>query len=320
MGRSHNVASGFSMLRFLINRVVQGVVVIVGVLCITFLLLRMAPGGPFQGERDVPEHIRRQQEAMYGLDQPLPIQLWNHIVNFATFQFPPSPTTPGRGVGEIIAQGFPVSAQVGLAALLIALAVGIPAGALAALRPGSLEDRVSTVVATLGICTPSLVLGPVITLVFGLKLRWFNASGWYDADDWVLPALTLGLIYSAYIARLTRGGLRETLALEFIRTARAKGASEMAVVFRHAFKLACLPVLNFLGPAAAGLMTGSIVTESVFQLPGLGQHFVGAAVNRNYELAMATAAFYALLIVAFNLLVDILQALLNPRVGFKEDA
>jgi oligopeptide transport system permease protein len=308
------------MLRFLISRVIQGIVVILGVLCITFLLLKQAPGGPFQGERDVPEHIRVQQAAMYGLDKPLPVQLWNHIVNFATFHFPPSPKTPGRGVEEIISQGFPVSAQVGLAALCIALAIGIPTGALAALRPNSLEDHTSTLAATLGICTPSLVLGPVIALVFGLKLRWFNASGWYDADDWVLPAVTLGIIYSAYIARLTRGGLRETLAQDFIRTARAKGALESAVVFRHAFKLACMPVLNFLGPTAAGLMTGSIVTESVFQLPGLGQHFVGAAVNRNYELAMATAAFYALLIVGFNLLVDIVQALLNPRIGFKEDS
>lgn len=307
------------MLRFLLSRVLQGIAVIIGVLCITFLLLRLAPGGPFQGERDVPEHIRRQQEVMYGLDKPVAVQLWNHIVNFATFQFPPSPKMPGRGVEEVIAQGFPVSAQVGIAALMIALAIGIPVGALAALRPNTLEDRASTVAATFGICTPSLVLGPVIALVFGLKLRWFNASGWYDADDWVLPAVTLGIIYSAYIARLTRGGLRETLAQEFIRTARAKGASEAAIVFRHAFKLACLPVLNFLGPTAAGLMTGSIVTETVFQLPGLGQHFVGAAVNRNYELAMATAAFYALLIVAFNLLVDVVQAMLNPRIGFKEE-
>jgi oligopeptide transport system permease protein len=306
------------MFRFLLSRVLQGIAVILGVLCITFLLLKMAPGGPFQSERDVPEHIRRQQEIMYGLDKPVVIQLWNHIVNFATFRFPPSPKMPGRGVEEVIAQGFPVSAQVGLAALMIALAIGIPVGALAALRPNSLEDQASTVAATFGICTPSLVLGPVIALVFGLKLRWFNASGWYDADDWVLPAATLGIIYSAYIARLTRGGLRETLAQEFIRTARAKGASEAAIVFRHAFKLACLPVLNFLGPTAAGLMTGSIVTESVFQLPGLGQHFVGAAVNRNFELAMATAAFYALLIVAFNLLVDVVQALLNPRIGFQE--
>jgi oligopeptide transport system permease protein len=150
-----------------------------------------------------------------------------------------------------------------------------------------------------------------------MKLRWFNVSGWYDSTDWVLPAMTLGIIYSAYIARLTRGGLRETLAQEFIRTARAKGASEGAVVFVHAFKMACLPVLNFLGPAAAGLLTGSLVTETVFQIPGLGQHFVSAAVNRDDNLAMATAAFYAALIVGFNLLVDIIQAALNPKIGFK---
>jgi oligopeptide transport system permease protein len=307
------------MLRFLLSRVIQGIAVIVSVLCITFLMLKLTPGGPFQGERNVPEHIRQQQNALYGYDKPWPVQLWKHVTGFLTFNFPPSSKMPGRGVEEVIAQGFPVSAQVGLAALAIALAIGIPVGALAALRPHSLEDRASMVMATFGVCTPSLVLGPLIALVFGLKLRWFNASGWFDADDWVLPSVTLGIIYSAYIARLTRGGLRETLAQEFIRTARAKGASEGSVVFRHAFKLACLPVLNFLGPTAAGLMTGSIVTENVFQLPGLGQHFVGAALNKNFELAMATAAFYALLIVGFNLLVDVLQALLNPRIGFKEE-
>ena len=305
------------MFRFILSRVLQGVAVILGVLCITFALLKNAPGSPLQSERNIPEHIRAQRMAASGLDQPLPVQLWRYIVSFATFDFPVSVRTPGRGVDEIILEAFPVSAQIGLSALVIALALGIPMGALAALRPNTLDDRASMVAATLGICTPSLVLGPLLALVFGLKLRWFNASGWYDADDWVLPALTLGIIYSAYIARLTRGGLRETLAQEFVRTARAKGASEMAIIFRHAFKLACLPVLNFLGPTAAGLMTGSIITESVFQLPGLGQHFVGAAVNRDYDLAMATAAFYALLIVSFNLLVDFLQALLNPRIGFK---
>lgn len=305
------------MFRFILSRVLQGLAVILGVLCITFALLKNAPGSPLQSERNIPEHIRAQRMAASGLDQPLPVQLWRYIVSFATFDFPVSVRTPGRGVDEIILEAFPVSAQIGLSALFIALALGIPMGALAALRPNTLDDRASMVAATLGICTPSMVLGPLLALVFGLKLRWFNASGWYDADDWVLPALTLGIIYSAYIARLTRGGLRETLAQEFIRTARAKGASESAIIFRHAFKLACLPVLNFLGPTAAGLMTGSIITESVFQLPGLGQHFVGAAVNRDYDLAMATAAFYALLIVSFNLLVDFLQALLNPRIGFK---
>lgn len=306
------------MLRFLVSRLFQGGIVILAVLCITFVLLKRAPGSPLESERNIPEHIREQKMAQLGLDQPEYIQLWRHIRSFVCFDFPVSEKNGGRTVDEIIAQSFPVSAMVGVAALLISLGLGIPTGALAALRPGTLEDRLCMVAATAGICTPSMVLGPLLALFFGLKLRWFNASGWYDGDDWVLPALTLGIIYSASIARLTRAGLRETLAQEFIRTARAKGAGELAVVFRHAFKLACLPVLNFLGPAAAGLLSGSIVTEVVFQLPGLGQHFVASAVNRDYELAMACAAFYAVLIVFFNLVVDVIQALLNPRIGLHQ--
>lgn len=305
------------MLRFLISRLVQGIIVILAVLCITFVLMKLKPGGTERSERAVPEHIRQQRAIKKGTDKPVYVQLWKYVVSFATFDFPISDVTPGRGVDEIILQGFPVSAKVGLAALAIALAIGVPIGALAAMRPDTFEDRASMFAATLAICMPSMVLGPIIALVFGLKLRWFNASGWFDRDDWVLPALVLGIIYSAYIARLTRAGLRETLAQEFIRTARAKGAPESAIVFRHAFKLACLPLLNFLGPTAAGLLTGSIIVEAVFQLPGLGQHFVGAAVNGNSELAMACAAFYAVLIVGFNFLVDVIQALLNPRIGFK---
>ncbi len=305
------------MLRFLISRLLQGLAVILGVLCITFVLLKMAPGSPMQSERNIPEHIREQQIISRGLHKPAYVQLWRHIVGFATFNFPTSSKNPGRGVDEIITQAFPVSATVAVAALAIAIGVGVPLGALAAVRANTFDDRSAMLAVSVGLCTPSMVLGPLIALGLGVKLRWFNASGWHDPNDWVLPALTLGIIYSAYIARLTRGGLRETLAQDFIRTARAKGASEMAIVFRHSFKLACLPVLNFLGPTAAGLMTGSIVTETVFQLPGLGQHFVGAAVNRDYDLAMATAAFYAVLIIGFNLLVDFLQAWINPRIGFK---
>ncbi|MBX7210781.1 MAG: ABC transporter permease [Verrucomicrobiaceae bacterium] len=305
------------MLRFILSRIIQGFVVVFAVIVITFGLLKASPGGPFNKERQMQPHVRAMIEAYYGLDQPWWVQLWRHVKGYASFHFPESLKMPGRGVDEIIAQGFPVSAAIGIPALLIALALGIPLGAFAALKPNSIEDRASMLLAMAGLCMPSLVLGPLIAMIFGLKLRWFNVSGWYDADDWVLPAATLGIIYSAYIARLTRGGLRETLAQDFIRTARAKGASEGAVVFRHAFKLACLPVLNYLGPAAAGLLTGSLVTETVFQIPGLGQHFISAAVNRDDNLAMATAAFYATLIVGFNLLVDIVQAALNPKIGFK---
>jgi oligopeptide transport system permease protein len=274
----------------------------------------MLPGGPIQSEKNSSPEAIAAQRAYLGLDKPWYIQLGMQIGHYARLDLPESFHFKGRGVDEIIASGFPVTATVGVAALLIALAIGVPLGAIAALRPNTLEDRGSTLVATLGICAPSMVLGPLIAMLFGLKLRWFNVSGWFDSSDWVLPALTLGIIYSAYIARLTRGSLRETLAQEFIRTARAKGAGETSVVFLHAMKLASLPVLNFLGPAAAGLLTGSFIVETIFQLPGLGQFFIAAATNGDHQLTIAISTFYAALIVGFNLFVDILQAVLNPRI------
>ncbi|MDB6119957.1 MAG: Oligopeptide transport system permease protein [Verrucomicrobiaceae bacterium] len=305
------------MLRFLIVRIMQGIAVVTAVLVITFGLMKAAPGGPFKTEKDVPAHVRANLEAYYGLDKPWYTQLGHHLRNFATLNLPDSYRFKGRGVGEIIAESFPVSAKVGSAALAISLLLGVPAGAIAGLRPFSIEDRLAMGAATLGVCMPSLVLGPIVAMVFGLKLNWFNVGGWTSSDDWVLPSLTLGLIYSAYVARLVRGGLREVLVQDFIRTARAKGAGEAAIVMRHALKLACMPLLNYLGPVAAGLLTGSFVVETVFYLPGLGQHYVSAAVNHDYTLAMAVGAFYAALICLFNLLVDVLQAFLNPRIGFK---
>jgi oligopeptide transport system permease protein len=302
------------MIRFLVSRIIQGLVVIFAVITITFTLSKLVPGGAVRNERNVTEEARKAQEEYYGLNKPWIVQLGLQLKHYATLDLPDSYHYKGRGVDEIIASGFPVSAAVGAAALLIALAIGVPLGALAALRPNTLEDRASTFAATLGICTPSMVLGPLIAMLFGLKLRWFNVAGWFDSSDWVLPALTLGIIYSAYIARLTRGSLRETLAQEFIRTARAKGSSETSVVFLHAMKLASLPVLNYLGPAAAGLLTGSFIVETIFQLPGLGQFFIAAATNGDHQLTIAISTFYAALIVGFNLLVDILQASLNPRI------
>lgn len=302
------------MIRFLLSRLLQGILVILAVITITFALSRLLPGGPIQSEKNASPEAIAAQRAYLGLDKPWYVQLGLQIAHYVTLDLPESFHFKGRGVDEIIASGFPVSAAVGLTALMIALGLGVPLGAYAAMRPNTLEDRATMLAATLGICTPSMILGPVIAMLLGLKLRWFNASGWYEASDVVMPALTLGLIYSAQIARLTRGSLRETLALEFVRTARAKGASEASVVFLHALKLACLPVLNFLGPAAAGLLTGSIIVEAVFQLPGLGQFFIASAINRDMNLAIAISVFYASLIVLFNLLVDLVQAWLNPRI------
>jgi oligopeptide transport system permease protein len=305
------------MSRFILQRLLQGLIVIIAVISITFLIIRLGPGSPFANEREMPDYVRENLDRLYGLDQPLIVQLGRNLWSFITLDLPVSYRLKGWNVGEIIAQGMPVSFTVGGAAFLIAVLVGVPAGAIAALRAGKFEDRFTMALSTLGVCIPSLVLGPLFALLFGLQLRWFNTGGWYDSDDWVLPSLTLGLISAAAVARLTRGGLRETLAQDYIRTARAKGVSENTIIMRHAFRLACLPLLNYLGPLAAGLLSGSFVTETVFQLPGLGRHFISSALHKDFTLAMALAAFFATLIVVFNLLVDILQAYLNPRIRLK---
>lgn len=306
------------MIRFIISRIVQGVIVVIAVISLTFLIVRLGPGSPFMKERDVPPYVIENLNRIYGLDKPLIVQLGNALWSFATFDLPVSTRLKGWSVGEIVAQGFPVSFAVGGIGFLIAIAVGIPAGAVAAVRAGQFRDRAIMAAATLGVCVPSLVLGPLLALLFGIKLKWFNAAGWYDSDDWVLPSVTLGLICAAAVARLTRAGLRETLLADHIRTARAKGVSEQMVVARHAFRLACLPLINYLGPLAAGLVSGSFVTETVFQLPGLGRHFVNSALHRDYMVAMCLAALFAVLIVTFNLLVDIIQAWLNPRIRLTE--
>jgi oligopeptide transport system permease protein len=305
------------MPRFILQRLLQGLIVIIAVISITFLIIRLGPGSPFATEREMPDYVRENLDRLYGLDQPIWVQLGRNLWSFLTLDLPVSYRLKGWNVGNIIAQGLPVSFTVGGAAFAIAVLVGIPAGALAALRAGRPQDRITMTAATIGVCVPSLVLGPVLALTFGLSLRWFNAAGWYDTTDWVLPALTLGLISASAVARLTRGGLRETLAQDYIRTARAKGVSEQVIVMRHAFRLACLPLLNYLGPLAAGLLSGSFVTETVFQLPGLGRHFISSALHKDFTLAMALAAFFAILIVLFNILVDILQAWLNPRIRLK---
>lgn len=305
------------MVQFLASRILQGIVVVLAVLVITFFLQKLSPSSPFNSDRNLPEEQRARFADYYGFNETWGQQLWRVFKHYATLNPPDCMKKPGRGVGEIIVQAFPVSLAIAVPSLLIALLLGIPLGAIAALKPHTWQDRTATFLATLGVCLPSLVLGPVVALIFGLWLGWFNVSGWMDPGDWVLPSLTLGFIYSGPIARLTRGGLRETLVQDFIRTARAKGVDERGVVLRHAMKLACLPVLNYLGPAVAGLLTGSFVVETVFEIPGLGQHFVNSAFENDHNLAMGITLFFAVLVVVFNILVDLLQAAVNPKIGLK---
>ncbi|MCK5803426.1 MAG: ABC transporter permease, partial [Lentisphaeria bacterium] len=226
----------------------------------------------------------------------------------------PSHKLVGHSVNEIIAQAFPVSLELGLYALVVAVAIGIPVGVFAAMRRNSIWDHAPMASAMVGVCLPSFVLGPVLVLVFGMWLHWLSPSGWDHWSDRILPAITLGLYYAAYIARLTRTGMLDVLSQDFIRTARAKGLSEFAVVARHALRGGLQPVVAYLGPVCAGVITGSFVVETIFSVPGLGRFFVNAAFNRDYNLVLGTVLFYGVLIVLFNLLVDIVQALMDPRL------
>lgn len=277
-------------------------------------MVRLAPGGPFSQERQVSPQILEKINEHYGLNDPLYIQYGNYLNRLIHLDLGPSYVYLGRSVNELIRESFPVSLELGVYALLIALAIGLPAGILAALRKNTLWDSIPMAGAMIGICLPTFVLGPILALVFGIYLGWFNVTGWYTLSDRVLPALTLGLFYSAYISRLTRGGMLEIFSKDYIRTARAKGLPEHKVVIKHALKGGLLPVVSYLGPATAGLISGSFVVETIFQIPGLGRHFVNAAFNRDYTMILGTVLFYAVLIVLLNLAVDILQALMNPRL------
>lgn len=301
------------MLSLIARRLLQAIPTLWIIATATFVLLRLAPGGPFDSEKPVSPEIKLQIEAHYGLDDPLHVQYLHFLGNLLRGDLGPSYQYAGWEVQEIIAQAFPVSLELGLWALLIALAIGIPLGVLAALRHNQAAESVLMAIATLGICLPSFVIGPILILAFALTLDWFNPLGWNFSSDRILPALTLGLMYAAYIARLARGGMLEVLQNDWIRSARAKGLSAWTVIRRHAMRSAMQPVISFLGPAAAGLISGSFVVETLFFIPGLGPFFVNAALNRDYTLVMGTVLFYAVLIISFNLIVDLIQMWLQPR-------
>ena len=275
--------------------------------------MQLTPGGPFDQEKPVTPEIKKLIEAHYGMDKPIHEQYIQFVVNRLQGDFGPSYKYAGWDVDEIIAQSFPVSLELGLYALLVALTVGTPIGVLAALRHNRPSESVLMGFAMLGICLPAFVLGPILIMVFSMQLGWFNPFGWNTLGDRVLPVVTLGLFYAAYIARLARSGMLDVMRLDYIRTAHAKGLAQKAVVMRHALRTALYPVVAYLGPAVAGLISGSFVVETIFFIPGLGSFFVNSAFNRDSTMVMGTVLFYAVLILFFNLLVDLIQMWMNPR-------
>jgi oligopeptide transport system permease protein len=305
------------MLRFIVRRLLQTIPVLFVIITATFFMVRFVPGGPFTADKAIPPEILRNLEAHYGLDQPLWRQYLTYLGKIVRGDLGPSFKYANRSVNEIISDKLPVSLELGAWALLVALGLGLPLGIIAAARHNSFLDYLCSAVGMIGICVPTFVLGPLLALSLGIYLHWFNVSGWYGPTDRILPGITLGFVYAAYVMRLTRGGMLEVLKQDYIRTARAKGASEARIVLRHALRGGLLPVVSFLGPAIAGILTGSFVIETIFQIPGLGREFVNSAFNRDYTLVLGTVILYATLIVVCNLVVDVVQVWLNPRLKFE---
>ena len=308
------------MLSYILRRLMWAVPTLLVIITLAFFMMRLAPGGPFAQERTLPPEIEANLRAAYGLDKPLIAQYADYVGGVLTGDFGPSFKYRDFTVTELIAQGLPVSLRLGLSALIVAVLAGVTLGTLAALRQNSWLDHTVMSLAMTGIALPNFVVGPLLSLVFGVYLRLLPTSGWGGgaADHMVLPVIALALPYIAYIARLTRGSMIEVMRSNYIRTARAKGLPEWLVVSRHALKAGLLPVVSFLGPAAAGLITGSVVIETIFGLPGTGRYFVQGALNRDYTLVMGVVIFYASLIIVLNLIVDALYGLLDPRVRYSQ--
>ena len=303
------------MLKFLLSRIAQAVPVLLVVVTATFFIVHAAPGGPFSADKAVPPEVIEALEAQYKLDQPVWRQYISYLGDILSGDFGPSFKYPGRSVNELIMAGIPITAELAFYAMLVALGIGILSGVGAAMRPNTLQDYAPMTLAMIGICMPSFLLGPLLVLVFGLELEMVPVSGWGDIPgDKILPSITLGTGYAAYIARLSRGGMLEILSQDFIRTARAKGLSESTVIIKHALKGGLIPVIAFLGPAFAGLLAGSFVVETIFQIPGIGRFYVQAAFNRDYTLILGMTIFLSTLIIIFNLISDLISIWLNPKL------
>ncbi|HAB55636.1 MAG TPA: ABC transporter, partial [Cellvibrionales bacterium] len=308
------------MMRFFVGRLLQSIPVIFIVITATFFLVRAAPGGPFDAEKTLsPEVIERLNER-YNLDAPMYEQYFDYLGHLVQGDFGPSFRYTNRTVTEMIYAGLPITFELAIYAIMIALVIGISAGMLAAIKPNSAQDYIPMSLAMTGICMPSFLLGPLLVLVFGIWLQWLPVSGWgYSPGDKILPAITLGSTYAAYIARLTRGGMLEILSQDYIRTAKAKGLPMAKIIIRHALRGGLSPVVAFLGPAIAGLLAGSFVVETIFQIPGLGRFYVQAAFNRDYTMILGTTILLSCLIVLLNMLSDLLAVWLNPRLALSNE-
>lgn len=307
------------MIRYIIHRFLAAIPTLLLLITVAFFMIRLAPGGPFDSERALPPEIETNLNRLYHLDESLPIQYVRYMGQILRLDFGPSFQYRDWSVNDLIASGFPVSLTLGFLAMLLAVLVGGSIGAHAALRQNKPDDYAAMAVAMTGISIPNFVLAPLLILLFSVWLQWLPAGGWaWQPSSMILPVVTLAMPLIAYIARLTRASMIEVMRTPFIRTAKAKGLPQSVIVFRHALKPAILPVISYLGPAGAAVITGSVVIERIFTIPGLGNHFVQGALNRDYTLVMGVVIVYGMLIIGFNFLVDLIYALLDPRIRLQQ--
>jgi oligopeptide transport system permease protein len=307
--------------RFVLKRALSIIPTVFIIITLGFFIIRTAPGGPFSREKAVPAGVLANLMAKYHMDEPLVKQYFRYLGDVIRGDLGPSFVNKDYTVNELIAMSLPVSITLGLVALAIAVLLGVTAGIVSAIKQNSAADYTLMSVAVTGISVPTFVIGPVLMLIFAVTLKWLPTSGWIDGRNGlktlIMPAVTLSLAQFAYIARLTRASMLETLRSDYIRTARAKGLSMPVIIFKHALKGACLPVVSYLGPAMAGLITGSVVVEKIFAIPGLGVHFIRAATNRDYTMIMGDVIVYSLILIALNFIVDIIYGFLDPRISYK---
>ncbi len=306
------------MLSYTLRRLLGAIPTLFLIITISFFIMRLTPGGPFDRERPIPPQIEKNLLAAYDLDKPLLVQYFKYIGDILQGDFGPSFKIQDFSVAELIAINLPASIKLGGYALILSVLIGIPLGAIAALRQNSWIDYTVMGVAMTGIAVPNFVIAPILTLVLGVYLGLLPVGSWGGGSlrNLVLPTVALALPQIAFIARLMRGSMVEVLRSNYIRTARAKGLTERIVLSRHAVKAALLPVVSYLGPAAAGLMTGSVVIETIFGIPGIGRYFVSSALNRDYTLVMGVVITYGAAVILFNLLVDLVYGLLDPKVRY----
>ena len=305
------------MFSFIIKRVLAMIPVMMVIITIAFFMMRAAPGGPFDDEKRLPPDVKKNIERKYHLDEPLSKQYIRYVTDVIHLDLGPSFKYADRSVNDIIAAHAPVSLKLGAMALLLALCIGIPAGCIAALKQNTAADYAAMSFAMLGVSIPNFVIASLLMYFIALKLGWLPVAGWGEPKQMVLPVITLSLYYAAFIARLSRAGLLEVIRQDYIRTARAKGLHERVVLIRHALRGGLLPVVSYLGPAAAAILTGSLVVEKIFGIPGIGREFVDSALNRDYTLVLGTVILYSTFLIVFNLVVDIIYGFLDPRISYK---